>query len=231
MPAVLVKDAQRHGLKIRPVDVTCSDWLCTLETILSKITETVEPDFAVRLGGRERSDRAGQAAAPAGNGGAATGALRDLLNRSIDDVGLSVRSVNSLKNSSIRTLADLVEYREEDLLKVKNVGEKALGEIADLLRREGLNFGMKIEEVDGELRVADPGAVDVNLISCVFLTTSNDCWTCGAGSNSPFPAWFASTVHVPAPTKLTVTPDTVQTAGVPDEKDTASPEVAVAVTV
>jgi hypothetical protein len=31
--------------------------------------------------------------------------------------------------------------------------------VAELLRREGLNFGMKIEEVDGELRVADPGAV------------------------------------------------------------------------
>jgi DNA-directed RNA polymerase subunit alpha len=98
------------------------------------------------------------AATPAGNGGAATAHLKDLLNRGIDDVGLSVRSVNSLKNSSIRTLADLVQYREEDLLKVKNVGEKALGEIAELLRREGLNFGMKIEEVDGELRVADPGA-------------------------------------------------------------------------
>ncbi len=97
------------------------------------------------------------AAQPAGNGGAATGRLRELLARSIDDVGLSVRSVNSLKNSNIRTLGDLVQYREEDLLKVKNVGEKALGEIADLLRREGLNFGMKVEEVDGELRVTDPG--------------------------------------------------------------------------
>jgi DNA-directed RNA polymerase subunit alpha len=97
------------------------------------------------------------AAAPAGNGGAATGQLKDLLNRSIDDVGLSVRSVNSLKNSNIRTLADLVQYGEEDLLKVKNVGEKALGEIAELLRREGLNFGMKLEDVDGELRVVDPG--------------------------------------------------------------------------
>ena len=103
--------------------------------------------------------RAGILHTPAANGGAAIGALKDLLNRSIDDVGLSVRSVNSLKNSSIRTLADLVQYREEDLLKVKNVGEKALGEIAELLRREGLNFGMKLEEVDGELRVADPGAV------------------------------------------------------------------------
>ena len=52
-PATLVKDAQRHGLKIRPIDVTCSDWLCTLETMPRKITETVPnqtPDFAVRLG-------------------------------------------------------------------------------------------------------------------------------------------------------------------------------------
>jgi error-prone DNA polymerase len=51
-PATLVKDAQRHGLKIRPVDVTCSDWLCTLETVPRKIAETVEPGFAVRLGMR-----------------------------------------------------------------------------------------------------------------------------------------------------------------------------------
>ncbi|OLD96356.1 MAG: DNA-directed RNA polymerase subunit alpha [Gemmatimonadetes bacterium] len=99
------------------------------------------------------------AAQPAGNGGAALGRLREVLNRSIDDVGLSVRSVNSLKNSNIRTLGDLVQYREEDLLKVKNVGEKALGEIAELLRREGLNFGMKFEEADGELRVVDQGVL------------------------------------------------------------------------
>src|SRR5207244_5992492 len=96
-------------------------------------------------------------AQPAGNGGAATSRLREVLARSIDDVGLSVRSVNSLKNSNIRTLGDLVQYREEDLLKVKNVGEKALGEIADLLRREGLNCGMKFEETEGELSVTDPG--------------------------------------------------------------------------
>jgi DNA-directed RNA polymerase subunit alpha len=83
--------------------------------------------------------------------------LTELLGRSIDDVGLSVRSVNSLKNSNIRTLADLVQYREEDLLRVKNVGEKALGEIAELLRREGLNLGMKIEERDGEFHIVDPG--------------------------------------------------------------------------
>ena len=42
-PATVVKDAQRHGLKIRPIDVTCSDWLCTLG-------EISQQGFALRLG-------------------------------------------------------------------------------------------------------------------------------------------------------------------------------------
>jgi DNA-directed RNA polymerase subunit alpha len=97
-------------------------------------------------------------AAPTGvNGDLSAPELRDTLNRSIDDVGLSVRSVNSLKNSNIRTLGDLVQFREEDLLKVKNVGEKALGEIAELLRTRGLNFAMRFEDVAGELRIVDEG--------------------------------------------------------------------------
>jgi DNA-directed RNA polymerase subunit alpha len=87
--------------------------------------------------------------------------LRELLAKAIDDCGLSVRSINSLKNSSISTLADLVCYTEEDLLKVKNVGEKALGEIADMLRREGLNFGMAFEEQEGELVVVSEGTAPV----------------------------------------------------------------------
>ncbi len=95
---------------------------------------------------------------PASSEGPEGGRLREVLSRAIDDAGLSVRSVNSLKNSNIRTLGDLVRYKEDDLLKVKNVGEKALGEIAELLRREGLNFGMQLEEAPGgDIRVIDPG--------------------------------------------------------------------------
>ncbi|MBA2627938.1 MAG: DNA-directed RNA polymerase subunit alpha [Gemmatimonadales bacterium] len=87
------------------------------------------------------------------------GNLRQRLSRLIDDLqpALSVRSLNSLKNSNIRTLKDLVEFSEEDLLKVKNVGEKALQEIAELLQRESLNFGMTFEEADGDLRVVKAG--------------------------------------------------------------------------
>jgi DNA-directed RNA polymerase subunit alpha len=98
------------------------------------------------------------AAEAPGGGSATTARLRELVGRSIDDLGLSVRSVNSLKNSNIRTLGDLVQYREEDLLKVKNVGEKALGEIAELLRAQGLNFAMRFDDAGGgDLRVLDEG--------------------------------------------------------------------------
>jgi DNA-directed RNA polymerase subunit alpha len=89
--------------------------------------------------------------------GAGDAGLRDRLARVIDDFGLSVRSLNSLKNSNIRTLGDLVQLTEDELLKVKNVGEKALTEIGDLLRAQGLNFGMRYEETDGTVRITDPG--------------------------------------------------------------------------
>jgi DNA-directed RNA polymerase subunit alpha len=89
--------------------------------------------------------------------GAGTAELMDRLAKPIDECGLSVRSINSLKNSNISTLGDLVGYTEDDLLKVKNVGDKALAEIAEMLRGEGLNFGMKFEERDGRLVVVDEG--------------------------------------------------------------------------
>ena len=83
--------------------------------------------------------------------------LAILLKTPIDDLELSVRSVNSLKNSSIRSLGDLVRQTEVQILDVKNFGKKSLQEIADLLEREGLNFGMKFEENGEGVRVTDWG--------------------------------------------------------------------------
>ncbi|HEV8149344.1 MAG TPA: DNA-directed RNA polymerase subunit alpha [Gemmatimonadales bacterium] len=103
--------------------------------------------------------RVPQARALPAEGVAITGGLRMKLERLIDDLGLSVRTLNSLKNSNIRTLRDLVEFDEKELLEVKNVGEKAVAEIAELLQREGLRFGMAFEEVDGDLHVAKSGGI------------------------------------------------------------------------
>ena len=100
-------------------------------------------------------------AEPAASASSETESLRALLGRSIDDCGLSVRSVNSLKNSNIRTLGDLVRNTQDQLLKVRNVGDKADEEIADLLAREGLNFGMQWEDTEAGFRVLDRGTAPV----------------------------------------------------------------------
>jgi DNA-directed RNA polymerase subunit alpha len=75
----------------------------------------------------------------------------------IDELGLSVRSVNSLKNSNIRTLGDLVRQSEQQILQVKNFGKKSLEEVAELLEKRGLNFGMRFEEAGDHARVLDWG--------------------------------------------------------------------------
>ena len=99
--------------------------------------------------------------APMPVGGEVLGAdatrLKDLFKTPIDDLELSVRSVNSLKNSNIRSMGDLVRQTETQILQVKNFGKKSLQEIADLLEREGLNFGMRYEENGEGVRIIDWG--------------------------------------------------------------------------
>jgi DNA-directed RNA polymerase subunit alpha len=86
------------------------------------------------------------------------GRLAQKLRTPIDDLELSVRSVNSLKNSNIRTLGDLVRQTESQILQVKNFGKKSLQEIAAYLDRENLSFGMRFEEDGaGGVRVVEWG--------------------------------------------------------------------------
>jgi DNA-directed RNA polymerase subunit alpha len=95
--------------------------------------------------------------APGGDHSGDAQRLSQLFKTPIDELELSVRSVNSLKNSDIRTLGDLVRQTEGQMLQVKNFGKKSLQEIADLLEREGLNFGMRYEESADGVRVTDWG--------------------------------------------------------------------------
>ena len=68
------------------------------------------------------------------------------LDRSVDELELSVRSYNCLKNSDIRTIRDLVLKSEAEMLKTKNFGRKSLNEIKDILASMGLGLGMRIDE-------------------------------------------------------------------------------------
>ncbi|MBP7765202.1 MAG: DNA-directed RNA polymerase subunit alpha [Deltaproteobacteria bacterium] len=71
------------------------------------------------------------------------GNLNEILSRSVEDLELSVRSANCLKNAGINTIGELVQKTEAEMLKTKNFGRKSLSEIKDILNEYGLVFGMK----------------------------------------------------------------------------------------
>jgi DNA-directed RNA polymerase subunit alpha len=74
------------------------------------------------------------------------GALFEKLGKSVDEMELSVRSYNCLKNANIRTIGELVQKSESEMLKTKNFGRKSLNEIKEILANMGLSLGMKIED-------------------------------------------------------------------------------------
>jgi len=72
-------------------------------------------------------------------------AHNDNLFRSVDELELSVRSQNCLQTANIRTIGDLVQRTEQEMLKTKNFGRKSLKEIKEILSEMGLSLGMKLE--------------------------------------------------------------------------------------
>jgi DNA-directed RNA polymerase subunit alpha len=74
------------------------------------------------------------------------GALYEKLGKSVDEMELSVRSYNCLKNANIRTIGELVQKTESEMLKTKNFGRKSLNEIKEILATMGLSLGMKLDD-------------------------------------------------------------------------------------
>ncbi len=74
--------------------------------------------------------------------------LIDHLRKSVDELELSVRSYNCLKNANIGTLYELVQKTEPEMLKTRNFGRKSLNEIKEILDEMGLSLGMKLEDMD-----------------------------------------------------------------------------------
>jgi len=73
-------------------------------------------------------------------------AVIEHLNKSVDELELSVRSYNCLKNANIRTIGELVVRSEAEMLKTKNFGRKSLNEIKEILQGMGLSLGMRLDE-------------------------------------------------------------------------------------
>jgi DNA-directed RNA polymerase subunit alpha len=65
--------------------------------------------------------------------------------KSVEELELSVRAHNCLKNANIKTIADLVQKTEHDMLRTKNFGRKSLNEIKDILHSMGLHLGMRVD--------------------------------------------------------------------------------------
>jgi DNA-directed RNA polymerase subunit alpha len=88
--------------------------------------------------------------------------LNSNLYRTVDELELSVRSYNCLKNADIKTIAELVQKTEPEMLKTKNFGRKSLNEIKEILSRMGLYLGMKIdlENLDKEAALQTGGVRD-----------------------------------------------------------------------
>jgi len=72
--------------------------------------------------------------------------VSSMLGKSVEELELSVRANNCLRNANITTIGELVQKTEAELMKTKNFGKKSLQEIKDELARIGLSLGMRIEQ-------------------------------------------------------------------------------------
>ena len=73
-------------------------------------------------------------------------ASNENLDKSVEELELSVRSYNCLKNANIRTIRELVQKSEGEMLKTKNFGRKSLNEIKEILAGMGLSLGMRLDQ-------------------------------------------------------------------------------------
>lgn len=72
--------------------------------------------------------------------------LKKILTTSVDELELSVRAHNCLKAANIKTLGELVQLQESELLKFRNFGRKSLNELGEVIKNYGLEFGMNVEQ-------------------------------------------------------------------------------------
>ncbi len=87
----------------------------------------------------------------------AESSFNDNLLKNVDELELSVRSYNCLKNANIRTIAELVQKTEQEMLKTKNFGRKSLNEIKEIIEKMGLHLGMKIDQDSLQKEAVRPG--------------------------------------------------------------------------
>ena len=91
-------------------------------------------------------DEAGDQAQEAQADQPRTSVANENLDKSVEELELSVRSYNCLKNANIRTIRELVQKTEAEMLRTKNFGRKSLNEIKEILHGMGLSLGMRLDQ-------------------------------------------------------------------------------------
>ncbi|MDH5510125.1 MAG: DNA-directed RNA polymerase subunit alpha [Nitrospinota bacterium] len=81
------------------------------------------------------------------------------LRKSVDELELSVRSFNCLKNANIKSIFELVKKTDQEMLKTRNFGRKSLNEIKEILEDMGLLLGMNVENYRDELNALEQGGI------------------------------------------------------------------------
>src|SRR5580704_6845056 len=104
-----------------------------------------------------------------------TPAQARFLSQTLDEVQLSVRASNCLKNMNLRYVGELVQYSTTELMRFPNFGRKSLDEIISLFAQENLSLGLDIPEWAPELTVvsvakAANSEADLNALQCAFLS-------------------------------------------------------------
>jgi DNA-directed RNA polymerase subunit alpha len=112
---------------------------------LSLAARLVRDHLSIFIGVGETAENEGEAPSES-----SPSVSNENLDKSVEELELSVRSYNCLKNANIRTLRELVTKTEAEMLKTKNFGRKSLNEIKEILAGMGLSLGMRLDQPAGQ---------------------------------------------------------------------------------
>jgi DNA-directed RNA polymerase subunit alpha len=137
-----VVEAARIGQTTDYDKLTLEVWTngaVTPRDAVSLAAKLIRDHFTIFVGLDEAGDQA------LDGGGEQPRSLNEHLDNSVEELELSVRSYNCLRNANIKTIRELVQKTEGDMLKTKNFGRKSLNEIKDILGTMGLGLGMRVD--------------------------------------------------------------------------------------
>jgi DNA-directed RNA polymerase subunit alpha len=122
-----------------------SNGAVTPRDAVSLAAKLIRDHFTIFVGLDEAADQPLDA-----SGEMPTSSINEHLDKSVEELELSVRSYNCLKNANIRTIRELVQKTEGEMLKTKNFGRKSLNEIKEILTTMGLGLGMRLDQPAAE---------------------------------------------------------------------------------